>query len=471
MSDDIKNKAQEELAARARKALWERGDLRWKLHSAQLKIDDTINSLGAVREALLLISRRFGKSYYAVVKAMETCLKKPGCNVLIIGPTEKQTKVIVTPLINKISSDAPEGLVKATKSEGIWTVGKSTIRLSGFDSCIESVRGTEYDLIIVEETGAATAVEDYEYIIKSVLRPTLMHSRGPIIHVSTPSKDVAHPLHTITLPKTKLTNSFFKFTIRDNPLLTPEQIEEEIAELGGEDSEHCQRELFCNIIRSNSLVAVPNFDVTKNVKDVKLPKTCYKWLSGDFGGARDKSVFHIMAYDYLNAKVLVLDERKFDRNTPTSTIVSELRVMEAQWDADSELRYIDCPGQIRVDLVMDHNFIVSILNKEKGSFEAGLNQLNMAFKLGKLEVDSRCTFTITTLETGMLNPNRTDFARTEDLGHCDALASLAYGFRNRIIEMPIFDVSDTKDLPNHKVESRMRKRVGGEHPLSIIFDE
>jgi hypothetical protein len=288
--------------------------------------------------------------------------------------------------------------------------------------------------------------------------------------MSTPSPNISHPLHTITIPKTQIAGTFFKFTIWDNPLLTKEEIQQEIDELGGEKSEHCQRELFCNIIRSNSLVAVPEFDISKNVKEMDRPSHSFKWVSGDFGGVRDKSVFHLMEYDFKNDTTVCLDERVYNRGTPTSQIVAEIKQMEKQWDADTEMRYIDCPGQIRVDLSKDHDFHLSILKKEKGSFEAGLNQLSVAFRQSRLVVHPRCKFTIVTLETGMLNEQRSDFARTEDLGHCDAIASLSYGWRHKITENP-FPVDDhLKHLPEYKIHRNI-KLVENCHPLSKIMYE
>jgi hypothetical protein len=296
-----------------------------------------------------------------------------------------------------------------------------------------------------------------------------MHSKGAIIHLTTPSPKVNHPLHTITIPKTKIAGTFFKYSIRDNPLLDEASIEQEIEEMGGLDSIHCRRELFCEIIRDSSLVAVPEFDEKANTSDFELPEQSFKWLSGDFGGVRDKSVFHILAYDFLNDKVLCLDERVYPRSTPTSQIVSELKLMEKEWGADSDLRYIDCPGQVRVDLSVDHGFHMSILKKEKGSFEAGLNHLSVAFRAKRLIIHTRCKFTILTLETGMLNEQRSDFGRTEELGHCDAIASLSYGWRHRVTDNPYSESDGMEGKPAHKV-FRLRPIANKNHPLSKIME-
>lgn len=466
--DDKISKAKKELSQRAIRELWARGDLSYKFHAGQRKIYETLQEKQGAREICLLISRRYGKSHFCVILAVMKLLEKPGNSVVIIGPSEKQAKRILTPLINKIKADAPEGLITQTKSENLWTVGRSTLYIAGMDTAIESLRGLEFQAVIIEETGSSTTIDEYDYILKSVLRPTLLISQGPIIHASTPSKYLDHPFHTITIPKTQLSGTFFKYTIEDNPLLTKEVIEAEIEELGGRDSAHCKRELFCELVRDSSLVAVSEFSQTK-IKEVDAPEYCNYWISGDVGGVRDKSVFHILGYDYKEGQVVVFDELVYPRNTTTTEMVSSLKALERKYGVRNGLRYIDCPGQLRIDLAQDHDFSLSILPKEKGSFEAGLNQLNMAFRGDELVIHPRCKFTISSLENGRLNEQRNDFARTEELGHCDAIASLIYGWRTRIKDIP---KERNKALDGVKKENIFYMQTGStRHPLEAILDE
>jgi hypothetical protein len=51
------------------------------------------------------------------------------------------------------------------------------------------------------------------------------------------------------------------------------------------------------------------------------------------------------------------------------------------------------------------------------------------FRQGKIEVDPKCKLLIATLKSGQFNKQRNDFARTEALGHCDAIATLMYAAR------------------------------------------
>lgn len=171
----VKPGAIKELSKRAKQELWKRGDISYLFHSGQQQIHDTLEKNKTAREICLLISRRYGKSYFCVVKAIMKLLEKPGNTVLILGPSEKQAKKVITPLINMIKVDAPEGLITMTKSEGLWSVGQSTLYIGGMDTAIESIRGLKFEMIIMEETGASDSIDDYDYILKSILRPTLQH--------------------------------------------------------------------------------------------------------------------------------------------------------------------------------------------------------------------------------------------------------------------------------------------------------
>ena len=457
-------RARQELKKRAVVAAWNKGALQYKMHAGQLKIFDSIKNIKA-RQVLLLISRRWGKSYLAVLLAIMDCLRGPNRQILIIGPNERQTKRIVSYLINLIAEDAPPKTIKMTKSENIWTIGGSTLMIGGFDSAIETVRGMAFHNIYVEETGQAGS-DDLPYIIHSVLQPTLQHSRGKIFHLTTPALLPDHSLHTEIYPRCQHDNAFFTYTIRDNPLLTPAQVEEEIENMGGIDSIAVRRELFAEIIRDNALVAVPDF-TAKNICSGERPEHSHMWVAGDLGGTKDKTVFLVAYYDFLRGATVIQDELVFDANTSSSVMVAALKAMERHYSIEGTNRFVDAPGQLRIDMAVLHGYSLAQVTKGQGSFDAGLNQLNVAFRNGSLEVHERCKFTILTLNNGTLNKQRSDFARTSILGHCDAIAACIYAYRHRTQGNPYpiktRDVYETFSVGKIKETAR--------HVLGKIFDD
>lgn len=442
---------------------WHSGRLYWKLHRGQRPIYKILRNMDT-RKRVVLCSRRFGKSFLGVVMALEDCLSPPYDEpVRIIGPEVKQTVDIIEPILNKISIDAPEGLIKRIKSEYRWQVGKSLLILGGFDSKnIERHRGQPSKSIYVEEAGSSNPV-DYEYGMKEVLLPQLLHSEGPMTFLTTPPDDTLHPFVTDTITEAKINKAYFKQTIYDNPLLTEEQIDRAISDSGGIDSAAFRREYLCEIFRDESLVIIPQFDKHYHVCPLKAPEHATWILGGDFGGVRDKTAFVLAYWDFERAKMCVVGERVYDPGTPTSKIIDGVRELEKLHELKSEpLRYIDMPGQVQVDINEAHQFYAAMPIKD--DFDAAINQLALAFGQNKILVDPSCDFLIASLESGRFNKNRTDFMRSDALGHCDGIAALMYTWRmidksTNPFPKPVHDFETTFVHPLNRADRRGLENV------------
>ena len=412
--------------------LWMRGNLEWKMHAGQKKVYEQLKALPpTVRERVVFISRRWGKTYLGLLMAIMKCLEGPNKQVFIVAPTIKQASKIISPLIQEIVGDAPPGLVSRTKSEHTWHIGLSTLQIGGFDTAIETFRGLKADAIFLEESGMSDP-EKYEYIINSVLRPTLQHSRGPITHLTTPALELGHPLHLYTIPRAKLNSAFFTYSIYDNPLLLPEEIEAEIEIMGGVDSPHVRRELFCELIKDTQTLIIPEFD-QKVVTDIKHVRHAI-WLTAiDFGGARDKTSIITGFYDFKRAKTVIVKSTLLEPNTGTNIILAACGALEHEaavvWKDNMENRVCDAAGQTHVD-IQRAGFRCYLPRKGRDSVEEGINALRVEFLKGNIEIDTSCKDLIVSLESGRWNRSRTDFVRTKELGHCDAVAAMVYFMRH-----------------------------------------
>lgn len=412
------------LYSKAREAAWIQGDLRYKLHTVQKTIVDTLGNIDT-QEALILSSRQLGKSYAMCVYAIMFCIKNPGSIVRIAAPTLKQAQDIVSDNLDPIIADAPEGLVKRLKSSYRWQIGDSQLRLGILERAhVDTLRGGNAKLIICEEGGFVSS-EDYRYAVVSVIGPQLLHSEGQVIHVSSPSEEPEHYLHTEVLPKCELSRSLFRFTIYDNPRLTEAQIEKAKALSGGENSIAWRREYLAQIIRDSGIVCIPEFDEESHVEDYIIPEHAFYLTSIDTGGVRDKTVALLMLYDFIRSKVVVVEERIFDSNSVTDNIIDEVKRMEE--GKNIKQRYIDAPGQLIVDLNLKHGY--HSLLPLKDDWQAGLNAVRLMMTHGNLLISTACPFLIQTLKSATFNKQKTDFSRSEALGHMDALAALMYGVR------------------------------------------
>jgi len=403
---------------------WNRGNLSWKLHSTQKIIHDAVDASGS-DEILIFSSRQLGKSWWAVCYAIEYCLRNKGVIVRILSDTLKHVQDIVNDNLNAIIADAPHGLIERHKTSYRWTIGSSSLRLGPLERAyVDYNRGGNASLIICEEGGFVKS-DDYDYAIKSVIGPQLLRSSGKLIHVTTPSEDPLHIIHTEILPKTRLKNAYFNYTIYDNPQITEEQIRKAKELCGGEGTAAWKREYLAQIVRDPSSVVVPTFDRVLHVREFLLPEYSNYQVSIDFGGVRDKTVALLYTYDFQENTVMVIDERMFPANTPTDTIVSGIREMESQVESIAD-RWADCPGQLQIDL---NKVGFPIKVPHKLDWQAGINHVQVEFGQGRVLVDPKCQFLAATLEAGMYNKNRTDFERSETLGHCDAIAALSYALR------------------------------------------
>ena len=364
--------------------------------------------------------------------ALEDALRTPSKQIAIVGPTHKQTKSIVTPLIKKITEDCPPHLFTHKKGTSTWEFHNgSTIILGGFDTVLESLRGLDLHTVYLEESGLVPSDPDeYNYLLYSVIFPTLMHSRGKIIHLTTPPRILGHPLTVETMRKAILNEAFYSFDIEKNPLLSAEDIEKEVELLGGRDSVTVRRELYCEIIRDETITVVTTFDKDRHVADVKPTHELALMVAGDLGYTNDLSVFILAGWDHNLGKILVLDEKVFQPSTPSSEIVRSLE----DWLKSKPTVVCDIQGNTRIDM---STLGLQTLEPMKDKFESTITFIRNAFYQDTLLIDKSCKLLIGTCENGMFNKQKTDFERSSVYGHLDALMALVYCLRS---------IDKTKDL-------------------------
>ena len=412
--------------------LWSRGNLKYKLWPQQQSIYEAIYGLPPdIDEAVVLCARQFGKSHLGVLIAIEQCLRWHDRCFLIIGPTLKQTREIVTPRLRHIIADAPPGLIRPSKSEGKWYIGTSELVMGGFDLNTNSQRGKTLQGVFVEEIVDANP-DDYLESLRSDIGPALTHSdAGKIIFLTTLPKVPDHPFITETMARAQINNSFYSFTIDDNKALSQSQYEACVRRAGGRHTDDFKREYLNQIIRDKSVVVIPDFDPARHIGEFDLPEYCNYEIYIDWGGVRDFTVAVVVGYGYLEATDFVFDELWWGPNTPTEVIVNDIRTKWTgkylQPNRKEHVYYADVPGQLAVDL--GRTFKMSVALPQKSDWEASINGLANRFTQNKIKIAPHCKLTITTCQSGMFNKNHTDFERTISTGHCDAIAALMYAVR------------------------------------------
>lgn len=450
----------------SRASLWPIGVLQWKLWEQQKPIYKAIRALpDSVTEIVILCARQYGKSFLGDLMAVEDCIRYPGSSVLIIGPTLKQTVDIVNQGLKNICHDAPPGLIRRSKSEQRWYIGSSELLIGGFDEGNATrQRGKSLKTIYVEEIRDSKA-DNYAETIRSDLGPALTHSvGGKIVFLTTPPTQPDHPFITDTMPRAKLKNAFYKYTIDDNKAITREQYEACVERCGGKDSIDFRVEYLCDIVRDDRISIAPHFDRTRHVVPHVMPDLDIANFQTtiDWGGVKDKTVALFGYYDFQRNKKIILKERAFDANTDTETIVKA--ILDMEYPIKKVERYADAPGQILVDLRTKLKFEVELPRKD--DWLAGINNLQLHFTKDWIEIDPGCKLLLATLESGQFNKQKNDFDRSVALGHCDAAAALMYDLRMTNKHNPFTPRKDPNKFYVPK-EDPMVKMAGGLQPKTF----
>lgn len=423
---------------------WFCGNLRFLLHDAQCVIYDAFHS-NDWRDTVVIAARRFGKSTLGFILCLEYCLRNPYQISRFIPPEIKQAWQIVMPTFGKLQRLAPPGLIEHKKAENAFRVGQdSWIFLGGFDSQNDAQRGGEASFIVCDEEGS-TNPEEYNYILKSVLKPQLLDTKGRMLHLGTIPPDLSHPFMTETVFKAECEDRYFEFTIHDNPRLDESQKLQAIEDCGGEDTDEYQREYLCKRTRTPHLMVCPKFQRNMVEKLFYLP--LYTWFEviGDWGGVTDKTVILCGWYDTETLEFKIYDEVVSEPHTAsTETVEGIRRLIAYKENLKVELEgippphnyghrgqpltaWLDVPGQMQVDLNKLHKLNVRVPLKD--DLASGIKMLNHYLDKYLIKIHPRCKFLLKSLEEAKFNKKRTDFERTEALGHCDAIAAIIYFLR------------------------------------------
>lgn len=442
------NNSQKDLAKKAAlKELWRRAELSFKLDSTQKELYNEFYS-SKHKISTWLLSRRNGKTFLLCVLALEQCIKTANSIVKFVSPTKLQVSQNVRPIMRQILEDCPEDIKPEFKTKDYiyYFPNGSELHMAGSDGGhAERLRGSDSHLFFIDEAGTCS---DLDNLLKSILLPTTLITKGRGVLASTPPKESEHDfLQYIEDAYAK--GSLIKKTIDDNPRITQEQREDLINELGGIESEDCRRELFCEIIKNARTSVIPEFDA-KLEKDVvkEWPKPPYfdAYESMDIGG-KDWTAVLYAYFDFRANKLVIEDETVLDfqqQGINTKKLVEEINKKEkVLWTNPITLEYRK-PYKRVSDT--DYLFINEIANQskllfkqdewitfglaKKDNLDAAINNLRVRISARQIIIHPRCVNLIRHLNNVKWNKNKDKFARSTDGSHYDTIAALIYLVRH-----------------------------------------
>lgn len=423
----------------AKNILWHRGDLSWKLHSAQEHLDSVYRNV----TAQLFVgncSRQWGKSFWAVTVAIETALKIPKAQIRYGAAFQTDLVDFIIPAFEKILDDCPENIKGRKVGHYYVFPNGSRIKLVGLDKNPNGLRGNTLDLIIIDECGF---VGNLDYIYKSIIIPATLHRPNcKIILISTPPSTPAHPFVDYK-QKAELENAYVELNIYSNPLISEDDIERMAREMGGRDSTTFRRECLCEFITDSDLQIIPEWN-DKYIQDIprdEYYKYYHKYDGMDLG-VKDLTAAIFGYYDFKRAALVIEDE--LEMNGPsmnTLLLVGAIKQKEKElWNNVEVPRdYNNTPVPFR--RVSDNNWPILIqdlssihsltfIETTKDNLEAMINEVRLMVQAGQLLINPKCKKLIGCLRYGVWDTKKKAFARSKEYGHFDHLAALIYLVRN-----------------------------------------
>lgn len=422
MSDDIKFSNKEKVDE-----LWRRGILApWKLHAVQKQIYQAFKESDK-QLFVLNCSRRLGKSYFLCVLALEYALQHPGAQIKFAAPNQKMVRKIIAPLMKQILGNCPKQLRPRFKGlDGVYEFPNgSEISVAGTEmGQIDNLRGQACDLALIDEAGFAT---DLEYVLNSVLIPqTLTRPNARIILASTPPITPDHAFVGYA-QRAMSSNSYAKFTIYDNPMLSHELIERYKEEAGGDKSTSWRREYLAEFVtdRDSALFPEASEDLLAEItQEVERPRFFHPIVVADLGYLDFTGI--LFAYwDFLNARIVIEDEILINKTT-SGEIVRQIKAKEKElWgDVEVKTRIVDGNALAIADLNAMHKFTCRA--PEKSDLTANINRVRIDLQDRRLAINPRCKNLLNQIQFSTWDNSRTKFSRSSSGGHWDLAASLVY---------------------------------------------
>jgi hypothetical protein len=413
---------------------WLRGRLGWKLHAAQRIIDAKLRGI----QGQLFVgncSRQWGKSFWAVTKAISHCIQQPRSRVKYGTAFHSDLLEFIIPTFESVLLDCPKEMRPVYKVQGSkWVFQNgSEIKLVGLDKNPNSLRGNVIDMIILDEVGFVT---NLDYLYQSIIIPATTHRPNcKIIMISTPPQTPAHPFAQF-IARAAQENAYIKLDIYTNPLINQATIDRLARELGGFHSIAFRRECLCELVIDTTLAILPEWPEKSNqvVTPVRTdhPPFYKPEVAIDLGLNDDCGI--VFGYwDFKRAKVVVEGELLLNGVNSNELTKKCLEMEQRLWGEMVPMRWADGSLYTINDICSIHHYSVSPVKKD--ILEAQVNSLRLLIQSGQIEIAESCTRLIHQCATGIWDKSKTKFARAGS-SHQDLLAALIYFVRHLNKENP-----------------------------------
>lgn len=405
--------------------LWAAGSLApWYLRDSQL---DVYELLCREKFPFVEAARRFGKTTSLLVFVLEQLMHNDGWICRWCFPNKNQAREVLSAEIAKLQKDCPEYLrfkYQTTDSVYIGPNGSKLFIRGVNEDRGDSARGPASNIIVCDEYGFWN---EPDYIVREALFPQLENQPGQwLIKASTPPRNLGHRYY-IEREEAARKGRFIQKIIYDNEALSKVELATIIEESGGIHSPAFRRERLCEPVSDPEMLIVPEWSETENTvpDSYERPEFYTPYVGGD-SGADDNTALLFGYYDFEKDETIIEQELVLGGQT-TETIITNAKIIEqALWPGrEPKRRVYDAVKQLIYDIFVTHKWPCQMPQKEDKV--AAIHALRSRIGARKFKVKERCTNLRRQMKVGMWRDDKkTDFERTEGLGHLDAIAAAVY---------------------------------------------
>jgi hypothetical protein len=435
----------------AREVCWRAGDLSFLLHEGQELLRERFRA-NTSRRYLANIGRGWGKSFWALVEAVEVCLRIPDAQVRYAAPEAKMVETIVAPHMQAIRMTGPEDLRPVWKEQkGYWLFPNgSKLFVAGANAGgADRLRGVSTHFAVIDE---ARDIDCLGYLIKNVLTPRLTEQARLLI-ISTPPEMPDHPLTGYIL-EAQTRNAYMHAPTWDAPHITPERMAEFIADYTGPNDPAFRREFGAEIIADPERAVLPEFSEHESliVDELVRPEHAMLHVIGD-AGFDDLDVLAFGYYDFRADLDVIEAEVVLQRSRSDLLDAAVARMERDLWGREGRppkvhRRRIDAQPKVRADMsreewqaddpddaVRHWGGVTKAKAANVGSFRASANAARVRMARGRVRVHPRCTTIIAHAKAARWATNGNQLERIKDdkgrtVHHFDGCAALIYFLRD-----------------------------------------
>lgn len=432
--------------ANARKKLWAKGILSWKLDSSQMDLYRDYKS-PKIKEHYWCLSRQTGKSWTVCTVASEDAIQKPGIRMAYIAPQLSDAFDITEQTFDQIYEDNQELKPKYNSKLNRWEwANGSYLKIAGTDNKnYNKIRGRKFDRIFLDEF---CFMDDFRKVLFSCVYPTTTSVPDyKVIFISTPPETPDHESNMI-LDDAEERGVLIAKTIYDCPRFSPEYIEENIVKryrpLGGTKSVDFRREYMVERIPDINKLVLPEVNqelIQKIVADVQRPEF-FKINEAFDWGVLDNNA-GLFAYIDYEKQVIVIEDELFENGVhfTTKDIAGMIREKEMKlWGHNGHIIQRCCDNNLQIINDMCSLYHLTMFATQKHEKSAAIQQVRQLLANGQIIINPRCVNLIEQIQSATwVNSKKKDFARRNG-HHYDLVASLIYLIRNANLQINPFPV-------------------------------